>query len=129
MNAIPTYDAIIVGGGPARSTCASILLRSGVNTLLLDRADFPRVKLCAGVISFISYSCKNQTFKDNAVLLTSASVAFNTLDDNKDYDTKLFITLSNSKGQIVTTTSIGDNTEFMANSNYPFVLTMHTKIF
>src|SRR5206468_4211002 len=51
MNAIPTYDAIIVGGGPAGSTCASILLKSGVNTLLLDRADFPRVKLCAGWLS------------------------------------------------------------------------------
>jgi menaquinone-9 beta-reductase len=51
MNAIPTYDAIIVGGGPAGSTCASILLKSGVHTLLLDRANFPRVKLCAGWLS------------------------------------------------------------------------------
>ena len=51
MNAIPTYDAIIVGGGPAGSTCASILVRSGVHTLLLDRANFPRVKLCAGWLS------------------------------------------------------------------------------
>jgi menaquinone-9 beta-reductase len=51
MNAIPTYDAIIVGGGPAGSTCASILVKSGVNTLLLDRANFPRVKLCAGWLS------------------------------------------------------------------------------
>lgn len=51
MNAIPTYDAIIVGGGPAGSTCASILVKSGVHTLLLDRANFPRVKLCAGWLS------------------------------------------------------------------------------
>ncbi len=51
MNGIPTYDAIIVGGGPAGSTCASILVRSGVLTLLLDRAAFPRVKLCAGWLS------------------------------------------------------------------------------
>ncbi|MEO8412947.1 MAG: NAD(P)/FAD-dependent oxidoreductase [Ginsengibacter sp.] len=51
MNAILTYDAIIVGGGPAGSTCASILVQSGVHTLLLDRADFPRVKLCAGWLS------------------------------------------------------------------------------
>ena len=48
MNAIPTYDAIIIGGGPAGSTCASILVKSGVHTLLLDRANFPRVKLCGG---------------------------------------------------------------------------------
>lgn len=45
------YDAIIVGGGPSGSTCASILVKSGVNTLLLDRATFPRVKLCGGWIS------------------------------------------------------------------------------
>jgi flavin-dependent dehydrogenase len=51
MNAIPTYDAIIVGGGPAGSTCASFLVRSGVHTLLLDSAHFPRVKLCAGWLS------------------------------------------------------------------------------
>jgi len=51
MNAIPTYDAIIVGGGPSGSTCASVLVKSGVNTLLLDRGNFPRVKLCAGWLS------------------------------------------------------------------------------
>lgn len=51
MNAIATYDAIIVGGGPAGSTCASLLVNSGVHTLLLDRANFPRVKLCTGWLS------------------------------------------------------------------------------
>ena len=51
MKAISTYDAIIVGGGPAGSTCASTLVKSGVHTLLLDRATFPRVKLCAGWLS------------------------------------------------------------------------------
>src|SRR5258706_13856654 len=51
MNAMPTYDAIIIGGGPAGSTCASILVKGGVHTLLLDRANFPRVKLCAGWLS------------------------------------------------------------------------------
>jgi len=51
LNALPTYDAIIVGGGPAGSTCASVLVRNGVHTLLLDKSDFPRVKLCAGWLS------------------------------------------------------------------------------
>lgn len=51
MNAITTYDAIIVGGGPAGSTCAYFLVKSGLNILLIDRASFPRVKLCAGWIS------------------------------------------------------------------------------
>lgn len=48
MNAITTYDAIIVGGGPAGSTCASVLVKKGIHTLLLDKTNFPRVKLCAG---------------------------------------------------------------------------------
>jgi len=51
MSANYTYDAIIVGGGPAGSSCASVLVKSGVNTLVLDRANFPRVKLCAGWLS------------------------------------------------------------------------------
>lgn len=51
MKELETYDAIIIGGGPAGSTCASILVKSGVKTLLLDRGNFPRVKLCAGWLS------------------------------------------------------------------------------
>lgn len=51
MSVVSTYDAIIVGGGPSGSTCASILVKSGMNTLLLDRAVFPRVKLCGGWLS------------------------------------------------------------------------------
>jgi menaquinone-9 beta-reductase len=51
MEAVTTYDAIIVGGGPAGSTCASTLVKAGVHTLLLDSASFPRVKLCAGWLS------------------------------------------------------------------------------
>jgi len=51
MGAIPTYDAIVVGGGPAGSSCATNLVNSGVHTLLLDRSFFPRVKLCAGWVT------------------------------------------------------------------------------
>jgi len=41
-------DAIVVGGGPAGSTCAWKLREAGVDVLVLDRAAFPRSKLCAG---------------------------------------------------------------------------------
>lgn len=41
-------DAVIVGGGPAGSTCARALCRSGWNVLVVDRARFPRDKVCAG---------------------------------------------------------------------------------
>jgi len=48
---VTIHDALIVGGGPAGSTCARVLTRAGARVALLDRATFPRVKLCAGWIS------------------------------------------------------------------------------
>ena len=44
-------DAIIVGGGPAGSTCAWKLREAGLDVLILDRATFPRTKLCAGWVT------------------------------------------------------------------------------
>lgn len=41
-------DAVIVGGGPAGSTCAGALRRAGWDVLVVDRARFPRDKVCAG---------------------------------------------------------------------------------
>lgn len=41
-------DAVIVGGGPAGSTCAGALHRSGWDVMIMDRARFPRDKVCAG---------------------------------------------------------------------------------
>ena len=46
-----TYDVIIVGGGPAGSTCARFLTRGGQRVAIVDRAQFPRVKLCGGWLS------------------------------------------------------------------------------
>src|SRR3954468_19586729 len=45
------FDAIIVGGGPAGSTCARFLVRGGARVAIVDRAEFPRVKLCGGWVS------------------------------------------------------------------------------
>ncbi len=45
------YDVIIVGGGPAGSSCATLLGRDGIKTLLVDKASFPRDKTCGDEIS------------------------------------------------------------------------------
>jgi flavin-dependent dehydrogenase len=45
------YDVIIVGGGPAGSSCAWKLIQAGVNVMVIDAQTFPRLKLCAGWIT------------------------------------------------------------------------------
>jgi len=44
-------DVVIVGGGPGGSSCAWALRGSGLDVLILDRATFPRHKLCGGWIT------------------------------------------------------------------------------
>jgi len=44
-------DVLIVGGGPAGSSCAYHLRKHGVDCLVLDRETFPRDKLCGGLIT------------------------------------------------------------------------------
>jgi geranylgeranyl reductase family protein len=44
-------DALIVGGGPAGSTCARFLHLAGWHVLVMDRARFPRDKVCAGWVT------------------------------------------------------------------------------
>jgi geranylgeranyl reductase family protein len=41
-------DALVVGGGPAGSTCARVLRHAGWDVIVADRARFPRDKVCAG---------------------------------------------------------------------------------
>jgi geranylgeranyl reductase family protein len=44
-------DVLIVGGGPGGSTCAWRLHQAGVKVAVIDKADFPRDKICAGWIT------------------------------------------------------------------------------
>jgi geranylgeranyl reductase family protein len=48
---VPRYDVIVVGAGPAGSTCAYRLASAGASVLLLDRARFPRDKPCGGGVT------------------------------------------------------------------------------
>ena len=44
-------DVVVVGAGPAGSTCAWKLRQAGLDVLVVDRASFPRDKSCAGWIT------------------------------------------------------------------------------
>ena len=44
------YDVIVVGGGPAGSTIAWSLARRGVRVAVIERATFPREKVCGDFI-------------------------------------------------------------------------------
>ena len=44
-------DVLVVGGGPAGSSCAWRLRRAGLDVVVLDRKAFPRDKVCAGWIT------------------------------------------------------------------------------
>jgi geranylgeranyl reductase family protein len=45
-------DILIVGAGPGGSTLAYQLAQKGLDVVLIDKAEFPRVKTCAGGVNF-----------------------------------------------------------------------------
>jgi flavin-dependent dehydrogenase len=51
-----TYDAIIIGAGPAGSSVSALLAREGLRALLLEKSRFPREKLCG---EFVTPNCLN----------------------------------------------------------------------
>jgi geranylgeranyl reductase family protein len=46
-----TFDAIVVGAGPAGSAAAALLAERGCSVALVERAEFPRPKPCAEYLS------------------------------------------------------------------------------
>lgn len=45
------YDAVIIGAGPAGAYAGSLLAKAGLKAALVDRRNFPRDKLCGGLLT------------------------------------------------------------------------------
>src|SRR5690349_8398833 len=45
------FDIIIIGGGPAGSTCALALANSGLQVAVFEKANFPREKVCGDAVA------------------------------------------------------------------------------
>lgn len=58
------YDVIIVGGGPAGSTAGYLLSNFGFKVLIVDKTNFPRKKLCGGLITYKTLKLLNNIFNE-----------------------------------------------------------------
>ena len=50
MDLRSTYDVVIVGSGPAGAGAARALTGSGLRTLIAERYELPRFKMCSGIV-------------------------------------------------------------------------------
>ncbi|MBW2479482.1 MAG: geranylgeranyl reductase family protein [Deltaproteobacteria bacterium] len=70
----PQFDAIVIGAGPAGSTAAYLLAKSGFHVLVLDKQDFPRDKLCGGLLTRKTVLLLEDLFQTSLDYLTSFQV-------------------------------------------------------
>lgn len=56
------FDALVVGAGPAGSAAARTLAKYGLRVGLMDRAQFPRPKLCGGLLTHKTLRALNAAF-------------------------------------------------------------------
>ena len=48
---IKKFSVVIVGAGPAGSSAAKILSKAGISVAIIDKKEFPREKLCGGLLT------------------------------------------------------------------------------
>ena len=77
------FDVIVVGGGPAGSAAARTLSAAGVKVCLIDKENFPREKLCGGLLTMRSKKIYDQVFQtpwESVIEKVSRGVSFHSKD-------------------------------------------------
>lgn len=60
----PGFDVLVIGAGPAGSAAAITAAQAGLRVALLDKAAFPREKLCGGGVTARAYGHARAVFGD-----------------------------------------------------------------
>ncbi len=73
------YDVVVVGAGPAGSSAACTVARSGRSVLLIDKAEFPRDKCCGDGLTTMALRLSEELGLDlrdlvNAEIVKEASI-------------------------------------------------------
>ncbi len=82
------YDVIVVGAGPAGSTCARICAQKGLKTAFLDKDSFPRQKPCAGAVSIQAISWLDVPLPDAIIEKECFGVRIDYMDRSFEARTK-----------------------------------------
>ncbi|MGL1863464.1 MAG: geranylgeranyl reductase family protein [Pseudodesulfovibrio sp.] len=68
------YDVIICGCGPTGATAGTVLAQRGYSVAMLDRAQFPRKKLCGGLLTWKSVKLLETVFGEDVDSLVQSGV-------------------------------------------------------
>jgi flavin-dependent dehydrogenase len=80
------YDVIVIGGSLAGSACVRELERLGIDAIALERARFPRAKVCGGFVSPGAVKCLDElrllgdVRRAGAVEVTSACIRVQSME-------------------------------------------------
>ncbi len=62
------FDVAVIGGGPAGATCAALCAKGGLRTLLIERSQFPREKVCGDCVNPLAFNVFQQLGVQDRIL-------------------------------------------------------------